>query len=486
MNFQVLRAKYQRLYKENAAWKLLRADNAPLIAAFLCDLFSEEAEVSFSQARTSLDAELERCRNLGIWETETDAGIYLNHWIRAGWLRELDDVLTKTEACDVALRFCRGLDEPAATTTASHLRIVQEAVRDLVVALSSNIDERIYILEQKKSAIQQEIDSLNAGHITELPEMEQRERVREVYQLASVLTGDFRRVEDEIRQLDQEMRIQIIEGDACKGEVLLAVMEKESMLSETDAGSAFESFFRLLCDQDRSQELREQLQIILDHPAAEHLRRQQHRFLGRLMRELSKESERVFKIRRRTEESLRTYIESGAAQESRAVTRLLGKLEKLAIDLRQSGYDPRTPTRISLPVGTPVISSPENIRLRTPEEKLDTSGVTEELNSREPSLQILQGLDKVRIRQVAHRMHKLLGTHGPMSIGAIAKQHPIKAGLEELVACIRVAKSVCAPELSEKESLVINDEAGKPLQVSIPVFLLEKSLFPQDLDALHL
>ena len=129
MNFQGLQAKYRRLFQESAAWRLLRADNAPLILAFLNNIFADESEVPFGRARVALDAELQRCRELGIWETETNAGTYLNQWIRAGWLREMDDLLNKTDASDIAIRFCQGLDQRNAGTTASHLRIVQEAVR---------------------------------------------------------------------------------------------------------------------------------------------------------------------------------------------------------------------------------------------------------------------------------------------------------------------------------------------------------------------
>ncbi|NCF63502.1 MAG: DUF3375 family protein, partial [Gammaproteobacteria bacterium] len=73
-----------------------------------------------------------------------------------------------------------------------------------------------------------------AGVSVELSETEQRERIREIYQLASVLTGDFRRVEDDIRRIDKDLRIQIIEGDSTRGDVLLELMEKEILLANTD------------------------------------------------------------------------------------------------------------------------------------------------------------------------------------------------------------------------------------------------------------
>ncbi|MDD4913881.1 MAG: DUF3375 domain-containing protein [Methylococcales bacterium] len=482
MNFQGLQAKYRRLFLESAAWKLLRADNAPVILAFIADLFSDESEVAFSRARIALDAELERCRELGVWETETGAGAYLNQWIRSGWLREMDDKLTKTDAGEIALRFCHGLDQRSTGTTASHLRIVQEAVRDLAVAILPNADERIALLEQKKAELQREIDALKAGVVTQLSEAQQRERIREIYQLASVLTGDFRRVEDEIRELDQNIRIQMIEGGARRGDILLSVMEKEAVLAKTDAGSAFEGFFQLLCDQNRSAEFKDQLRSILSRPVAEQLTPQQHQFLGRLMRELSNESERVFHIRRRTQEGLRAYIESGAAQENRAVDQLLHQLERIAVDLKDAGLDAKIATGLSLPVGPVKISSPDALGLRAADEKLDTSDVEQQINSRIPNLAMLDCLDAVQMQEVALRTRDTLFKHGPMTIAAIAARQPMKSGLEELVAYLRVARSVGAATLDERERVEIWDRQGVRLQAAIPKYLLSADMFPDNLE----
>ncbi|WP_305909711.1 DUF3375 domain-containing protein [Methylomarinum sp. Ch1-1] len=482
MNFQGLQAKYRRLYQESAAWKLLRADNAPIILAFIADLFSDENEVPFGRARIALAAELEKCKEQGIWETETPAGAYLNQWIHSGWLREMDDKLSKTDASEIALRFCMGLDQRNTGTTASHLRIVQEAVREFAVAISPNADERIALLEQKKAELQHEIDALNAGVVTQLTEAQQRERIREIYQLASVLTGDFRRVEDEIRELDQAIRVQMIDGGAKRGEVLLSVMEKEALLAETDAGSAFEGFFQLLCDQNRSTEFKDQLRSILSKPVAEKLTPQQHQFLSQLMRELSKESERVFHIRRRTEEGLRAYIESGAALENRAVNRLLQQLERKAIALKDAGVESKTATVLSLPVGPIKISSPDSMRLRPPDEKLDTSDIEEQVNSRTPSSLMLDCLDAVQVREIALQTRNTLLKHGPMTIASIAAIQPLKSGLEELVAYLRVARSVGATSLDEKESVEVLDKQGIRLKADIPKYLLSADLFPDNIE----
>ncbi|SET50985.1 DUF3375 domain-containing protein [Thorsellia anophelis] len=486
MSFQGFQAKYKRLYSEHAAWKLLKTDNAPYILAFIASLFQEESEIEYGKAKIILDEELKLSRELGIWSTETSAGTYLNQWIRQGWLREMDDTLTKTDASEIALRFCKGLDERGSSTTASHLRIVQEAVRDLALAMNPSIDQRVELLEHKKQEIQKEIDALNAGHIVMLTELEQKERIREIYQLASVLTGDFRRVEDEIRLLDKSLRVQIVEGSATRGDILLSVMEKEALLASTESGSAFEGFFQLLCDQNRTTEFREQLRSILQQPSAKQLLPQQTQFLSQLMRELSKESDRVFRVRRRTEEGLRSYIESGAALENRAVDRLLSQLERHAILLRDENIDLKTNLSMELHIGPLEIGSPESMRLRTPEDKLDMVDIKTHINSREPSADVLASLETVQIRELAMRIVNTLRDKGPSSIGMLIEINPIQSGLEELVAYLRVAKAINAAQLQTTEKVIVRDKHGNAIEATIPTYLLSLNLFPETLDELSI
>ncbi|MGL6160763.1 DUF3375 domain-containing protein [Microbulbifer sp.] len=463
-----------------------RAPYSRLLLAFVSDLFRESNEVPFGQARAALAAELARSREMNTWETDTPAGTYLRQWIQAGWLRELDDQLTKTDACEVALRFSRGLDQRQTHATASHLRIVQDAVRDLAVALSPNADERIAILESRKLQLELEIDELRAGIVRQLPEREQGERMREVYQLASVLTNDFRRVEDEIRQLDQELRVDMIESGGGRGAVLSGLLEKEQLLLSSEAGRAFEGFFELLMDQNRSTELREQLNSILTQPAATQLPSGQRRFLERLMRELGRESERVLNVRRRTEESLRAFVESGAHLENRAVDRLLRELEQLAITFPQNDVNPRTGTELALDSGSASIRSLDGMRLRIPDQQLDTSAVQSHNNRREPNAAMLQHLEAVKVMEVATEMRDLLREQGPQTIAGLATARPLNAGLEELVACLRVARAINAPRLPEQESVTVADRRRGSIRATIPRYMLHAELFPQKLEDLSL
>jgi len=480
MSLAALHARYTRLQTEHSAWRLLKAGNAPLILAFVAELFREENEVPFGRARVMLQSELDRRADEG-HVLEKGAGAYLRDWIQAGWLRELDDQLACTDACDVALRFCQGLEQREVNASASHLRIVQDAVTQLAVELSPNPQERITLLEHKKAALQREIDQLTAGVVHELSEAEQRERMREVYQLASVLTGDFRRVEDDIRALDQALRVQMIESGGSRGDVLLALLENEEVLSASDAGRAFDGFFQMLFDQNRSVEFREQLRSILSRPASKHLTIEQSRFLGHLVRELTRESQRVFQVRRRTEESLRAYIESGAHLENLAVENLLRQLEQMAVRFNECDVALDSPLPLALPTGSVKISSIDSMRLRMPEEQLDIESIQAQENYSNPSAAMLDCLESVQIIEVAGRMRDTLRDHGPMTVAGMIQQHELEAGLEELVAYLRVAKNVGAPHLESREQVMVKDRKGTHIRAAIPCYQLSIDMFPEDI-----
>ncbi len=480
MSLPALHSRYHRLQSEHAAWRLLRAVNAPLILAFIAELFQEESEIPFGRARVVLQSELDRLADDGR-EVEKGAGAYLREWIQAGWLRELDDQLTGTDACDVALRFCQNLEQREVNASASHLRIVQDAVTQLAVDLSPNPQERIALLEHKKTALQREIDQLLSGVVHELSDAEQRERIREVYQLASVLTGDFRRVEDDIRGLDQSLRVQMIESGGSRGDVILALIEQEQMLADSDAGRAFDSFFQLLGDQNRSVEFREQLRSVLSRSAAEHLSPEESRFLGHLVRELTRESQRVFQVRRRTEESLRSYVESGAHMENLAVENLLRQLEQIAVRFSISGQSLDAATPLMLASGRVKIAPIDSIRLRVPEEQLDIQNIQTQANRSDPSRVMLDCLESVQIIEVAARMRDTLHHNGPMTVACMIQQHAVEAGLEELVAYLRVAKNVGAALLDKREHVTVKDRSGIQIQAAIPCYQLSAEMFPENI-----
>ena len=194
-------ARFSRLSSNHPSWRLLAATNAPLNLSFVADLFGQTRSAVFSRksragsGAAALEESGWKCKTAPLPTAPLDTiGL-------AARTRRCPVVYGRLRG-RVAVR--KGLDRREQSATASHLRIVQDAVRDLSIAMSPDAGVRVRALEVQRQALDREISELQAGVVVQLSDAEQYERLREVYQLASVLTGDIRRLEDDIRQMDHD------------------------------------------------------------------------------------------------------------------------------------------------------------------------------------------------------------------------------------------------------------------------------------------
>jgi hypothetical protein len=166
--------------------------------------------------------------------------------------------------------------------------------------------------------------------------------------------------------------------------------------------------------------------------------------------------------------------------ENHAVDRLISQLEKRAIAFKDTPKIIDKDLNLTIKVGKMPYSSPDSIRLRIAEEKLDLSDIQEHENNHTLSQKTLENLETVQVVEVAKKIYYTLDQYGAMSIASINNYMPIQAGLEELVAFIRIAKAVKATDIGQTELILVNDKFGNQLQATIPKLILTTEHFPQD------
>lgn len=477
MSFPLYLAQYHRHYHDSNAWKLLRTKNSPYILAFMLDVFGEEREVDFEQAKLLLDGFIEYGRENGNWQTDKTTSQYLNEWTKEGWLREMDNRLTLTDASDMVLRFCRQFDERISATTASHLRKVQNEIKEFSIALSDDMASKIQELKKQQQAIEKQITDIEAGIYLPLSEYEQQERIKEIYRSSSQLTGDFRLMEERIRKLDKELRINMIADGHSFGDVMAFLLKQEELLSQTEAGNALTEFFKLLSDENYNNEFREHLNRILSHSASQYLTSKQKHYLSNLIKELNKEADRVLKIRRRTTDEFNRFIQSGAMSDVKVVDKLIAQLEQKATKFNECHIDLQTPLNIHLLTGNIQINSPDKLKLRQADETLNMGETIVQLNQI-PSDDILKNIELISLKHIAKQMKPILAQYGTLSLAQLSQYLPIQSGLEGLVAYVRIAKMLNATEIiGQKEDVLIYDKYGIAIQANIPILILSEELF---------
>ena len=467
---------YSSLTAANRTLKLLRADNAPLIMAFLKNIFQNESEVDYIEAREKLNEFLGDLRRSasGDGEAGVSATAYFREWLRNGWIRELNNRLTMTDAAQKALSICNMLNSRIVSTSATHLQILQTEIQKLFIQLSSDKKERIRELRARKKEIEDEIELIRSGKDAELTPQEQREKIRAVYDLASRLPEDFRRLEEESRDADRQIRIRISESRYTKGEILGAVLRDEREQRLTDYGAAYEGFMTLLSDKNTTDNFTRQLQSILDKPVARNLTEEQQFFLRNLVDRLNFESSRVIRIRQRIDENIRMYVESAGFEENRLMAKTLRKLEKLALNMKNVKNVTLTRAEINLCIENSdvTVNSVEGILLREPVSLIDNNSCQVHENSRELSQDVLGMLDTVRMKDIRQRVSRgLRSRRGEVSVAEIISENAVHYGLQEVVAYVRIfheMKARVVPEVYDVIEVDDNKHRGGRLRIRLP------------------
>ncbi|MBN0287468.1 DUF3375 family protein, partial [Pseudomonas aeruginosa] len=128
--------------------------------------------------------------------THIQAGRELREWIKRRLVVEREGRIYATDALESAIQFVDSLDSRIMTSTASRLSVVQREIENLETGLNPSPSGRIASLRRRIQDLEHELAQVEAGHVVVLDEAQAIEGIREVYNLATSLRADFRRVED--------------------------------------------------------------------------------------------------------------------------------------------------------------------------------------------------------------------------------------------------------------------------------------------------
>ncbi len=424
------------LRERHAAWRLLRASNAPLVLAFLGRVFVEDnaRTLPLSDLVSLLDDELYGLRQVhggdALPQTPT---AYLSDWTASGWLRmyypaDSDDPhVEATPALERAVAWVEGLAERAFIGTESRLATLVDLLSQIVHGSESDPKRRLEQLHAERARLDEEIARAERGQVDVLGETAQRERYQQFSALARELLADFREVEAKFRGLDRGMRGQIAAWDGSKGELLDEVLGDRNSITESDQGRSFHAFYDFLLSSQRQDELAELLAQVHRMPSLDpdpRVRRVHHDWLVA--------ADRTQATVRQLSDQLRRFLDDRVWLENRRVMDLLRSIETTSLTLPTgehkliSEVDALSPG-LNLPLERPLYSRPAESRLDSaiedsddPDNAVDTSALFAQ-----------QYVDHQRLAQ---QVREALAGRGQVQLDTILAQHPVEQGLAEVVA----------------------------------------------------
>lgn len=428
-----------RALRAAPAWRLLAADLAAPIAALLkAHLLVKERKLPASVLVERLGRDLERLRAEG-WDLPQPASAYLADWLSLGWLERSyagsgEEEYELTNAAIQAIRFLQALAAQRAVATESRLTVVIQQLVQLAEQTETDPEVRIERLLRERQRIDAEIAAIRAGHIETLPDERALERLREVLTLADELVSDFRRVRDELRGLNRELRERIVDSEGSRGEVLDAVFAGVDLIADSEAGRSFRAFWRLLTDPREGAELESALDDLMSRPFMTRLERPERRWLLGLTRLLLERGGEVHEVMQHFARGLKQFVQSQAYREQRRMTRLVKAAQRRALQ-HKDRIRPYQSLGIDLQLTGATLRSLSQLRLHDP--SLDTldAGI-QAAAAAEISLASIGELvahSEIDFRTLEEHVQRLLEVRDQVSIAEVLDAYPAEQGLGSVV-----------------------------------------------------
>ena len=476
-------ATLELLRKNHPAWRLLRAQHAPLVAGFLDRVFIVPNVRNLSQADLveALEDELFTLREqLGAEAFPGTAQSYLNEWAEndKGWLRKFyppgtdEPHFDLTPATEKALAWLEGLTERAFVGTESRLLTLFELLRQMSEGSQDDPQVRIAELQKRRSDIDSEILRIRAGDIPLLDDTGLKDRFQQFLQLARELLTDFREVEHNFRTLDRRVRERIALWDGAKGALLEEIMGERDAIADSDQGKSFRAFWDFLMSQSRQEELTRLLEQVLSLPAI--LAMHPEARLQRVHYDWLEAGEHTQRTVAKLSEQLRRFLDDQAWLENRRIMDILHSVESHALALREEApkgdFMPLSATSASveLPLERPLYRPPfkpliDEIALDEGDADVDTA--------------VLYAQVVVDRAELTRNIRQELQGRSQVSLAEVVTSHPLRHGLAELVAYLQLAgelpSTVVDEEVQEQVSWQL--ESGVMRQATLPRIILLKN-----------
>ncbi|HHE32079.1 MAG TPA: DUF3375 domain-containing protein [Chlorobaculum parvum] len=433
------------LRQNHPAWRLLRAQHAPLVASFLHRVFLAPNVRTLAQADLveALEDELFALRSqLGDNAFPGSAQSYLNDWADndKGWLRKFypqgedEPHYDLTPATEKALAWLESLSERAFVGTESRLLTLFELLRQMSTGSETDPEVRIAELNRQRDKIDAEISRIRAGEISALDDTAVKDRFQQFLQLARELLTDFREVEHNFRTLDRQVRERIALWEGGKGELLEQIMGQRDAIADSDQGRSFRTFWDFLMSQSRQEELTLLLDEVLALPPVVEMEPEPR--LRRVHYDWLEAGEHTQRTVAQLSSQLRKFLDDKAWLENRRIMEILHGIESKALALRQSppsgNFMPLddASASIELPLERPLYRPPfkpliEAIALDEGDADIDTAALY---------AQVI--VDRA---ELTRNIRKALQERSQISLGELVARHPLRHGLAELVAYLQLA-----------------------------------------------
>lgn len=438
--------QFRHLVETDATWRLLRADNAPIIAALLGEhLSGENRRLLAAELYEAIDHDLNALRAHD-FELPQTAQAYCAEWRKAGFLVRRPAEEARGETFELApgalgaLRFIEQLAAPRQTVTESRLSSIAAQLNQLAIDTDPDTTRRLEQLHAQRDRLDAQIERISAGEDDTIDAARAAERVHDILAQAEELPSDFARVRARFEELNRDLRARIVESDATQRTVLDEVFRGVDLISESEEGRSFSGFSTLVLDPAVGTAFDDDIIRVLDRDFADELRPTDRRFLRRFITTLKDHSGEIHDVVTTFARGLRRYVQSQDYQRDRKLRELLREAQAAGVEASRH-IKPYSPTGLQLELSAVALTSAGAIRLHDPGELYASTPIVRH-DPETVDLEALRELARateIDFAELTDAVNDVLAHVEHCTVGEVLAQHPATQGVASVVGLLTLA-----------------------------------------------
>lgn len=327
-------------------------------------------------------------------------------------------------------------------------------------------------LKKKKEQIEKEIELVQKGDIRNLEPTQIKERFLQASHMAREILSDFRAVEQNFRELNQDMREKIAKWDRSKGELIGDYFSEQNDIYQSDQGKSFDAFFNFIMSSDARARFDDTMEGLKEIETLSDIVEQSG--MKDIVSDWLEGSNQVWDTVETMSEQLRRYVDESYLDEEKRINQLIKSIEIKALELRGElikqniQHIDEVKADIHLPMDRNLFSPPRKVELM--DEDINY-GTAEEV---EDSLYSHIYVDK---EELIRNINCELTNRNEIGLAEILKKYPLKYGLTELTSYFALEQKVkLKSEDGQYEYIEYDNSESERVRAKIPriIYLSEE------------
>lgn len=315
--------------------RLLDRKSAAVALPVFAAVFPDDAQsVPVERFHSRVEALLAELSVAGYPVPSGDGKSLAMQWVREKWLYRDpgrgEETYQLTGDARAAMEYVARTTRTQLNVSASRIETMRRVISEAALAANPDRDERKRRLVEEISALQAELDRLEAGgEMPQISEDELLEQFANVLREIDGLPSDLRRVEEAVRDMHKVISRRFREEEHPVGQVLDDYLDQaKNLLTTTPEGRAFAGAQELLRDRDVLSRLRSDLESILANRWADGLLPEEQRQLRSAVDVIRRGRDSVLDRRQRLSATLREHIESYDHIKNRELDKALKDIDR--------------------------------------------------------------------------------------------------------------------------------------------------------------